>query len=363
MPIRILHVVTNMCRGGLETMIMNYYRHVDRSLVQFDFLVHRDFESDYDAEILALGGRIHHLPRLNPFSPAYLRALDAFFAGHPEYRVVHCHLDCMAGIPLSSAKKHGVPVRIGHAHNSNQSKDLKYPLKLFYKHSIAKNATTLFACSEAAGQWMFSGAPFRVINNAVDAAHFRYDPRTRSAVRLEFGLADDAPVIGHVGRFMHQKNHAFLLESFARLPEQARLLLVGDGELRAAAEAQARELGIADRVIFAGIRTDVDRMLQAMDVFVMPSHYEGLPVTIVEAQCAGLPCLISDGVPIECKKTDLVSQLPLDAGADAWAKAALAAIREPRLSPLDEIRAAGFDIAESAAWLTEFYRSQYGKKV
>lgn len=363
MPIRILHIVTNMCRGGLETMIMNYYRHMDRTQVQFDFLVHRDYESEYDAEILALGGKIYHLPRLNPFSPDYLGKLDAFFAEHPEYRIVHSHLDCMAGIPLKYAKKHGVPVRIGHAHNSNQPRDLKYPLKLVYKRSISKNATALLACGEAAGQWMFGGAPFQVMNNAVDAELFRYAPEERIAVRREFGIGEDTLVIGHVGRFMQQKNHPFLLQIFSRLPQNTRLMLVGDGELRDEIHRQVRELGIEDRVIFTGVRTDVHRMMQAMDVFLLPSHHEGLPLTIVEAQCAGLPCLVSDGVPLECKKTDLVSWLDLDAGADAWAKAALAAVRETRLSPIGQIRASGFDIVEKADWLTDFYLSHYEKKV
>ena len=363
MPIRILHVVTNMCRGGLETMIMNYYRHVDRTQIQFDFLVHRDYESEYDAEILAMGGRIHHLPRLNPFSSGYLGRLDAFFSEHPEYRIVHSHLDCMAGIPLKYAKKHGDPVRIGHAHNSNQPRDLKYPLKLIYKHTIAQNATALLACGEEAGQWMFGGAPFQVMNNAVDAELFRYAPDVRSEVRREFGIEEGALVVGHVGRFMQQKNHAFLLQIFSRLPGDAKLLLVGDGELRTEVQTQARELGIEDRVILAGVRADVHRMMQAMDVFLLPSHHEGLPLTIVEAQCAGLPCLISDGVPIECKKTDLVSQLPLAASADAWAEATLTAVRDPRTSPLQQIRAAGFDIVEKAGWLTDYYFNHYKKKV
>lgn len=362
LPIRVLHVVTNMCRGGLETMIMNYYRHIDRTKVQFDFLVHRDFESDYDAEILSLGGRIHHLPRLNPFSPSYLGKLDAFFAEHPEYRIVHSHLDCMAGIPLKYAQKHGVPVRIGHAHSSSQDKDLKYPLKLIYKKNIARQATDLFACSEAAGSWMFGGVPFRVVNNAIDTHRYAFDPALRKQARQELGIGADELIFGHVGRFVPAKNHTFLIQILAQTPA-AKLLLVGDGELCASVEEQARELGVLDRVIFTGVRPDVERMLQVMDVFVFPSVYEGLPLTIVEAQSAGLPCLISDGVPIECKKSDLVTQIPLDAGTLHWAKAALTAAKSPRISPLDQIRASGFDIVENAAWLTEFYLSHHGRKV
>lgn len=358
-PIRILHVVTYMGRGGLETMIMNYYRHIDRSRVQFDFLVHRDFEADYDAEILSLGGQIHRLPPLNPISPHYLSELDRFFAEHSEYRIVHSHLDCMAGIPLKYAKKHGIPVRIAHAHNSNQTKDSKYLLKLLYKRNIHKNTSHLFACAEAAGQWMFGTNDFHVLNNAIDAKRYAFDPDVRRSVRQEFGIGEDAFVVGHVGRFMAPKNHSFLLRIFARLPKNARLLLVGDGELRQSTEKQADELGIRDRVIFTGVRGDVDRLLQAMDVFVFPSIYEGLPVSVIEAQAAGLPCLISDKVPIECKKTDLVTQLPLDAGEDAWASAAMRAVETPRENTLEQIRSAGFDVVENAARLTDFYLSQY----
>lgn len=357
MPIRILHIVTYMGRGGLETMLMNYYRAIDRNRIQFDFLTHRDFRADYDDEIEALGGRIYRLPNLNPFSRGYLGALDRFFAEHPEYRIVHSHLDCMSAIPLKAAKKHGVPVRIAHAHSSRQDRDLKYPLKLLFKRGIARQATQLFACGREAGKWMFGTDDFHVLNNAIDAERYRFDPKVRQEVRSELGIPADALVAGHVGRFMAPKNHGFLLRIFAELPDHARLLLVGDGELRAENEQLAEVLGIRDRVIFAGLRSDVDRMLQAMDVFVFPSLYEGLPLSIIEAQAAGLPCLISDKVPIECKKTDLITQLPLDASPAEWAEAVLAAAKQPRTDTLMQIREAGFDIRANAEWLQNYYLS------
>lgn len=361
-PIRILHVVTYMGRGGLETMIMNYYRHIDRTKLQFDFLVHRYFEADYDAEILAMGGRIYRLPPLNPIGKDYLSRLDAFFAEHKEYRIVHCHLDCMAGIPLKAAKKHGVPVRIAHAHSSSQTKDAKYLLKLFLKRNIPKNATRLFACSRAAGEWMFGGTDFMVLNNAINASAYAYDPQVQNEVRRELEIEENTLVIGHVGRFAPPKNHEFLLRIVAAVPGNVKLLLVGDGELRKAAEEQANTLGIRDSVIFAGVRGDVNRLLQAMDVFLFPSIYEGLPVSVIEAQAAGLPCMISDKVPIECKKTDLVTQIPLDAGEEVWAQAVLEAAKLPRGNTLDQIRVSGFDVEENAAWLMEFYLTQYGKE-
>lgn len=365
MSVRILHVVTYMGRGGLETMLMNYYRHIDRSKIQFDFLVHRNFEADYDAEILSLGGKIYHLPPLNPFSSGYLKALDGFFTSHPEYKIVHSHLDCMAGIPLRAAQKHGVPVRIAHSHNSNQTKDLKYPLKLYFKRHIRKYATDLFACSEEAGKWMFDTDDFRVLNNAIDGACYAYDPQVRAEVRQELGIASNAFVIGHVGRFAPPKNHNFLLDIVAEAAKQNQdviALLVGDGELRPQIEQQVQMLGIVDRVIFTGVRSDVNRLLQAMDVFVFPSIYEGLPVSIVEAQAAGLACLISDKVPIECKKTELVFQLPLSLGTSGWAEVSLKVAKLPRENTLEQIKSAGFDIEGNAVWLTDYYLTQYEKK-
>ena len=362
MPIRVLHVVTYMGRGGLETMLMNYYRSIDRTKVQFDFLTHREFEADYDAEILSMGGRIYRLPNLNPFSKTYLSALDRFFGEHPEYRIVHSHLDCMSAIPLKYAKKHGVPVRIAHAHNSNQARDAKYLLKLLYKGRIAPNATRLFACSEEAGRWMFGGKDFCVLNNAINARKYTFDADIRREVRRELDLPEDALVVGHVGRFDPQKNHSFLIRIFEKMPGDARLLLVGDGALRAAAEQLAEDLGIRDRIMFVGVRSDVDRLLQAMDVFLFPSLFEGLPVSIIEAQAAGLPCLISDKVPIECKKTELVTQLPLDEDPEAWAEAVLDAAQTPRTDTHPQLCAAGFDIRANAEWLMDFYLTLYRKE-
>jgi glycosyltransferase involved in cell wall biosynthesis len=358
MPKRILHVVTHMNRGGLETMIMNYYRHIDRSKVQFDFLVHREQKADYDDEILSMGGKIYRLQPLNPFSGCYRRSLDAFFAEHKEYEIVHSHLDCMAGIPLKYAKKYGVRVRIAHSHNNSQPKDAKYILKLFYKRQIAGQATRLFACGTDAGRWMFGTDDFTVLNNAIDAAAYRYDPAVGQQVRRELDIAENALVVGHVGRFCTQKNHSFLMDVFASVLQKrpdAVLVLIGAGELRAEMEAKARELGIADNVIFAGLRADVNRLLQALDVFMLPSLHEGLPLSVVEAQAAGLPCLISDKVPLECQKTDLVCQLPLTESPEVWAQAVLAAATQPRKDTLDQIRCSGFDVRKNAVWLENYY--------
>lgn len=357
-PVRVLQVVTHMERGGLESMIMNYYRHIDREKVQFDFLVHRQERAAFDDKIESLGGRIYRLPRLVPWSKNYLSALNCFFDEHPEYNVVHVHQDCLSSVILKVAAQHNVPVRIAHSHNANQDKNLKYPIKLWYRRSIPQYATNLFACGKNAGGWMFSGAPYQIINNAIDAAAYTYDPEKRIEMRQKLDLRDEL-IIGHVGRFNPQKNHPFLLDIFTALLKKepnAVLLLVGGGEDMPKIQAEAQVLGIAKHVRFLGVRGDVADLMQAMDVFVFPSLYEGLPVTMVEAQTAGLPCLISDKVPPECIITEgLVDTLPLSAGAETWSEKLLEKRDTPRTDRRAEIAAHGFDITAEAVKLQEFY--------
>ena len=363
-PIRVLQVVTYMGRGGLETMLMNYYRHIDHSKVQFDFLTHREFDGDYDKEIKELGGSVYHLSNLNPLSIGYKTTLNDFFGNHPEYKIVHSHLDCMAGIPLKYAKLNNVPIRIAHAHNSNQTKDLKYPLKLFYKRNIKKNANYLFACGDEAGKWMFNTDNFKVLNNAIDAKDYTFNMNIRNDKRKEFGISDDSILVGHVGRFFPQKNHEFLIDIFNQFHKDhpnSYLMLVGEGELKTSIQDKVRTLGLEDYVIFTGLRSDVNELLQAMDVFLFPSLYEGLPVSIIEAQAAGLPCLISDKVPIECKKTDLVYQLSLEDSFNTWTDKILELSHITRRDTYEEIKQSGFDIVENAKWLENFYIDLYKK--
>lgn len=361
-PIRVLQVVTHMERGGLESMLMNYYKHVDRERVQFDFLVHRQERAAFDDEIESLGGRIYRLPRLVPWSKSYLSALNRFFEEHPEYKVVHVHQDCLSSVILKVAAQHNVPVRIAHSHNANQDRNLKYPIKLWYRRSIPQYATNLFACGKDAGDWMFSGAPYQIINNAIDVAAYSYDPEKRIEMRQKLGLENEL-IVGHVGRFNPQKNHPLLLDIFAALLKKepnAVLLLAGGGEDMPKIQAKAQALGVAEHVRFLGVRSDVADLMQAMDVFVFPSLYEGLPVTMVEAQTAGLPCIISDKVPSECILTEgLVDVMPLSASPSAWAEKILAKRAIPRTDRRAEIAAHGFDITTEVVKLQEFYLKAY----
>lgn len=358
MPIRILHVVTYMGRGGLETMIMNYYRHIDRSKVQFDFLVHRDFRADYDDEIEALGGRIFRLPRLVPWSRCYLHTLEEFFCSHTEYKIVHVHQDCLSSVILKIAQNCGVPVRIAHSHSSSQDKNIKYLVKLFYKRKIPTYATHLFACGKDAGDWMFGGAQYSIVNNAIDTDLYSFDTEKRLKVRKKLGISSDDFVIGHVGRFNRVKNHNFLLDVFAEVKnreKKAVLLLVGDGDFRHEMEQKATSLGVTDSIIFTGVRSDVSDLMQVMDCFVFPSLYEGLPVTLIEAQAAGLPCVVSDRVSTECVKTDLVSHIPLQDGVAHWAEEIIKTQCIARKVTSTQIIQAGYDITSNAKWIQKFY--------
>lgn len=357
--LRVLQVVTYMGRGGLETMIMNYYRNIDRSKIQFDFLVHRQEEAAYDKEILSLGGHIYHMPVLNPFSKAYFKSLDNFFKEH-KYDIVHSHLDCMSAYPLKIAQKNGVSVRIAHSHNKSQDKNLKYPIKLLSKRLIPKYATHLFACGKEAGDWMFNGKPYTILNNAIDAQIYVYNERVRDEVRKELNLTNDNLVVGHVGRFNPQKNHSFIIDVFNAVYEKnknARLVLVGSGDGQQAIEDKVKRLGLSDAVLFLGSRGDVNRVLQAMDVFLFPSLYEGLGIAVIESQAAGLPCIISDNVPSECMKTDRVFRYSLREPVDFWADKIFEALKISKKDTLSEIIASGFDIKENSRKLEDFYTS------
>ena len=230
---------------------------------------------------------------------------------------------------------------------------------------IPRYATKLFACSEAAGKWMFKGTEFEVLYNAIDAQQYSYNEDVRNRVRKEFGIAKETLVIGHVGRFSPPKNHAFLIEIFCdivRRQPDSKLLLVGDGILRKDIEKKCFDNAVWDKVIFTGLRGDVPDLLQAMDVFVFPSLFEGLGIVTIEAQASGLPCIISDKVPIECKITGgLVKQVKLEESAEYWALQLIESSNIERRNTLNEIRKAGFDVKENVKKLEKIYLSLWNQ--
>lgn len=356
--VRVLQVVTDMNMGGIESFLMNLYRAVDREQVQFDFLMHRAEPSFFDQEILELGGRIYRLPAIRPASfLSYRKALAAFFREHREYRVVHAHNNAYSMFVLREAERNGVPIRIAHSHCAFPNLGLVKRVTYDYcKNRINRYTTDRLACSTAAGEWLYGGARFEVFPNAIHGSRYRFHPETRAMLRQEFGLENHFTVM-HVGRFDRVKNHAFLLDAFQgilRVEPKAKLILVGDGILRPELEQRVKETMPEGAVIFTGVRKDVAKLLQAADVFVFPSLYEGMPVTLIEAQAAGLPCIKSNTFNNDCVVTDLVSSLPIDDPA-VWTNAILAARGTPRTDRLADIRSGGYDITAAAEKLTRFY--------
>lgn len=360
--VRILHVLGGLNRGGAESMVMNLYRAVDRTKIQFDFIVHTDTHQDYTDEILSLGGKIYSFPKYRVYNGLKLtRIWNNFFKEHPEYKILHSHVRSYASIYLPIAKKHGLTTII-HSHSTSNGKGLASIVKRILQSSLKRRADYLFACSEEAGEWLYGSEAikkenYRMIPNAVDTAKFCYNEQVRREKRKELGIPDGVVVYGHVGRLHPAKNHMFLLDAFSETLKSrpdSILLIVGDGELRGDIEAKIRELGISDNVKMLGSRGDVADLLQAMDVFVFPSRWEGLPVTVVEAQAAGLPCLVSETVTRDVAVSHLVRYIPIDSGVDAWVREMLS-LEFARDNVIDEIKNAGFDINAAAEKLTEFY--------
>ena len=367
---RVLHVIGAMDRGGAETFIMNVYRNIDRSRLQFDFLVNETRECDYDAEILSLGGMIYSVPRFNGVNfISYHHSISQFFKSHHDYLAVHIHIGSCAAIIIPVVKSYGVTT-IAHSHNTNfplSPSELAFRLISYPTRFLADE---LFACSNRAATDRFGHRIFEkknciVVNNGIDTATYKFDNSIRQITRTKLSLQSNDPVFIHVGRFAEQKNHVFLLDLFkkilARLPN-AKLLLVGRGPLEQQLKDRTRALGIDNSTFFLGIRDDIPTLLMAADVFLFPSIREGLGIALIEAQASGLPCLASNSIPEEALITDRVISLTLDAGPNAWAEEAVKMVDADTLvqrpSYAETVKAAGFDIKKTAHKLEHFYLEQ-----
>ena len=322
-PIRVAQIMGKMLGGGVESVVMNYYRHIDRERVQFDFLVDADSTLVPVSEIKALEGRVFMVPPYQKLS-SYERELERLFL-EEHWLIVHSHINALSVFPLRVAKRAGIPVRIAHSHSTaGKGEPAKNAVKFFLKRFSNVYPTHRMACSHLAGEWLFGKkVDFEVVYNAIDLLRFTFNAKSRTVARADLGLVGDQLAIGHVGRFMPQKNHRFLIEAFAELVKlrpDAVLLLVGSGETKVYAESWAAELGVADKVRFLGQRDDVDRLYQAFDAFALPSLYEGLCLVGVEAQAAGLPCFLSDRITREVDVTGTIRFLPIDSPS-VWARA------------------------------------------
>lgn len=369
--IRVLHVIGAMDRGGAETVVMNLYRAIDRSRIQFDFMVHEQRTCDYDEEILSLGGAIYRAPRFSGLNAAaYRKVFREHFAAHPEHRIVHGHIGSSAAWYLSEAVRAG-RYAIAHSHAQNFAKGLAGLAFSVASHPTRSIADYFMACSIEAGRDRFGDAVvrsdrFRVLRNGIDLSRYAFDEAARSSTRAQLGFGSE-PVIGHVGRLSPEKNHAFLFDTFEALRKRvpdARLALVGRGPLADDLAADARDrgwtgAGSPECVTFLGVRDDVPDLLRAFDAFAFPSPSEGLAMAVVEAQAAGLPCVISTGVPELACIAPTAARLALSDGPDAWAARLEELVRSAppsrRGDGVAAVRAAGFDIADVASDLAAFY--------
>lgn len=355
-PLRILYVNGGlMHRGGIESYMMNYYRNMNRDLVQFDFIVHGEGKGEYDDEILAMGGRIFHVPTKSKHPLKYKRQLKKIFT-ESDYKIVHSHLDAMSAWVLKVAMKCNIPIRIAHSHNTQHltNNKIKFAINEKARKSINNYANYRCACSCDAAKWLFGTDDVIYVKNAIYLDKFKFDENIRKEVRNELGLKDE-PVIGHIGRFDYQKNHEFLINSFyniKKVQKNAKLVLVGDGMLRCDIENQISQLGLKDDVFVLGVRDDAYRLLNAFDVFMLPSRFEGLGIVLIEAQANGLKCIASDVVPDEANAGDNVKYLPLD--AELWTDEYLNMNIE-RNADLPLLKQRGYDIATEAKKLQKLY--------
>lgn len=361
-PLRIAQCLGQMNYGGVEAVVTNYYCAMDRDRIQFDFFVEENSSLPRMTELEALGARFYRLPMLSRGPNRYVRALrDHLREEGPA--IVHAHMSTLNVFPLWAAVQAGVPVRICHTHTTdNPGEGKKSVMKRLLRPIAARHATDLFACGKVAAQWMYGShaEQAHILPNAIDLRRFSFDQARRENARQALGLTPDTLALGHVGRFCYQKNHAFLIEMFACLlasRKDAVLLLIGDGELQAEVRTLAQRLGIIDRVMFIGTRTDVETFYDAMDVFLLPSYYEGLPVSGLEAQASGLRCVFSENVTREAGLLSSTQYLPLE-DMGAWVSASIAAGNKTREQDLSALSAAGFDIHVQAQWLADFYEAK-----
>lgn len=362
--IRVLHSVSNMDRAGIETMIMNYYRNIDRSKIQFDFLCNKAKIGAYDDEIKKMGGRIFRTPGLNPIKWfKYEHYVMDLLKREKDIKIVHSHNGAFSLQAQIAAKKSGIKNRIVHVHGTRIDINCKLPLKLLYKKFLKKNCNRYWGCGTEAIEYYFGKAVIKnnnymLIRNAIEIDKFIYNEEKRKEIREKYNLSDKF-VVGNVARFMKQKNHKFTIELFneiLKIEPKSVLMLVGDGELQKKIKEEVKNMKIVDRVIFVGNVSNVNELYNAMDVFLLPSLFEGLPVVGIEAQASGLKCFFSNTITKEVKITNNVKFLDLKKDTlKQWASEIVKCQNYKRLNMKNEIVEAGYSIKDEADKLQEIY--------
>ena len=385
-PIIVLHVVGRLDIGGAESRIMDLYRHIDREKVQFHFMQHTKDRCAYEEEVESLGGKVYHVPRFNGKNyVTYKNAWKEFFKKHPEIQVVQGHMTSTAAIYLPIAKKAGVRTTIAHARSAGVDSGLKGHMTRFLRRNLYEKCDYRFTCSKIAGEAVFgdqsqSSRKAYFIPNAIEVDKFKFNKKTRDEIRYELGL-EGKFVIGHVGRFSHMKNHRYMLEILKQCisiekvnnVSETVLMFLGDGEMKEEIMELAVAMGISSRVLFMGNKRDVYRYYQVMDYFLLPSLYEGLPGTAVEAQASGIKGILSDAVTAEAVVTDLIQMRSIKEDAIVWAKKIMMENAlmsketkeygtvvsdekiENRKLYAELVKKASFDVKEQAKRMQEFY--------
>jgi glycosyltransferase involved in cell wall biosynthesis len=369
--VRVLQVVHKMHRAGAETLLMQIYRNINRDIVQFDFAVHTDEPSHYDEEIRSLGGNIFRVPVSSRSDYwHYKQELREVLLRNGPYIGVHSHLLLLSGVIIGVASSAGIPLRLVHSHIDVDSKGNGLGRRIYrwyMRRQIRRYATHMFAVSRPAGEWLFgqncwSDPRVQVVHNALDLSPYEALCEDKTKLRLGLGLPPRGILVGHVGRFVPQKNHRKIMEVFdqiVNLQSNAQLVLVGEGPLMEEANASAHSLGLQNQVHMLGVRNDIPEIMGALDVFLFPSLFEGLGIVLIEAQAAGVPCVVADTVPFEADVgLGLVEFLPLSARADIWANAAFDSLHLP-IPPWSvrkkALKQEGYDIFEVVPWLQKVY--------
>lgn len=366
-PIRVASVIGRYIGGGVEAVTINYYRNIDKNKVQLDFICDEDSTNIPYEEIEKMGGKVIIIPSYSkPFK--YHKALKRVLK-KGNYKIIHSNINTLSVFSLFAAKCAGVPVRIAHSHSTTNKKEKKKNLmKQVLRHFSKVFATDYMCCSELAGRWLFGNKEYDkgnvyLLNNAIDLDKFKYNESLRKKKRKELGIKDDTLVIGHIGRFVAQKNHDFLIDIFNEIHKKNNnsiLLLAGQGPLMEDIKNKVKELNLEDSVKFLGQRNDANELYQAFDVFLLPSLYEGLPVVGVEAQAAGLLCYLSDDMTKETKVLDITKFMSLNNTPKEWADNILDDVKKyKRIDTSKEMTAKNFNIKEEAKKLEEYYLNLY----
>ncbi len=358
--------------GGVESVIMNYYRKIDKTKIQFDFLCNTETVA-YEEEIKSLGGAIYHITSRRKNYREYKKEIKLFFEENAKkYSTIWVNVCSLANIDyLKYAKKYGIKYRIIHSHNSqNMDSKLRGMIHKLNRLNIEKYATDYWSCSEEAGEWFFNneiinGNKYLIVNNAIDTEKYMFDENIRNRYRKKLDI-DNKLVIGHVGRFHFQKNQEFLLDLFYeinKIDKNIVLLLIGQGEDENKLKNKVSELNLSDKVYFLGVRDDVPQIMQAMDFFLFPSLFEGLGLVLLEAQAAGLPVVASkDVIPQHVKMSKKFDFIPLNQDKTYWAKKIIEKLEilqdrsELSKKNISNIKKAGYDINIETQKIEEYLK-------